>query len=113
MLRNANTTEKLVLASDAPAAATAAVVTLAATTGQMWVIRAIHFSYDAAPAAGTGSLIITENGTPKYTLYTTAAGAGPVPLPDNGMQFASGAVVVVTLASGAGTVKGALNGWSQ
>ena len=111
MLRNANTGEKLVLASDAPAAATAAVVTLAATTGQMWVIRAIHFSYDAAPAAG--SLIITENGTPKYTLYITAAGAGPVPLPDNGMQFASGAEVVVTLASGAGTVKGALNVWSQ
>jgi len=84
-----------------PAAATAAVVTVAAPGAKRrTVICLIAYSYSEAPAAGTGLLTITDGGTTIAVFSITAAGPGFVvcEIPAN-----VNSEVVATLASGGGT----------
>lgn len=93
-------------AHHAPAAATAAVVTLtpsAATKGI--VLSRVGWSYSAAPTAG--SLTISWNDGSARTRKWLISGAGPGsvswPVP---LRFPANVAVTVTLASGAGAVVG-------
>ena len=90
---------------DTPAAATAAVVTIAAPgAGYRTVIKQIEWSYNAAPTGG--NLTITSGGTPIMNFDITAAGPAALvaDIPANNANEA----MVVTLASGAGAVVGKL-----
>lgn len=87
-----------------PAAATAATVTLsAASAGRQF--RYIYWSYSAAPTGG--QLSITNGGTEVFKLHITAGGPGFIPFPGTDVGSA-GSAVVVTLASGGGSVEGTL-----
>lgn len=96
-------TANALIDSHFPAAATAAVVTLAAIEFKRRVVARIVWSYSAAPTGG--KLTITGEGT-TFEFDITAAGPGSLPLCYVG---AENTAVVVTLASGGGTVVGKLN----
>ncbi len=90
-----------------PAAATAAVVTVAADSARGIVLSQIHCAYSATP---TGGNIKVEDGSGNTVFSMPLAGAGPhqidfVP-PLIGTKNTA---LIVTLASGAGAVVGALN----
>jgi len=87
-----------------PAAATPAVVTLAATTGVRHIIHNIQWSYSAAPTGGR--LTVVQGSTTILDLDITAAGPGGYNFTLTG---AMSAAIVVTLASGAGAVVGKVN----
>lgn len=92
--------------TDLPAAATAAVVTIAAPgAGFRTVIRHIEWSYSAAPTGGR--LTITSGATTINDFDIIAGGPGAlvVDIPANLANEA----MVVTLASGGGVVVGKLN----
>jgi hypothetical protein len=87
-----------------PNAATAAVITLNATSaGRQF--RYIYWSYSATPTGG--QLSITNGGTEVFKLHITAGGPGFIPFPGTAVGT-DGAAVVVTLASGGGSVEGTL-----
>lgn len=90
-----------------PSAATAAVVTYAAVSGQYHVIRGIAFSYSATP---TGGRLTVEDvsGTVIYDQDVTAAGPVNVVFPLPLRSAAVNTALIVTLASGAGAVVGKL-----
>lgn len=90
--------------NSAPSSNTAAVISLAATTGKRWAIYQIEVSYAQLPTNGV--LTITESGGEKYRLFITTAGAAPIV---SGRLFTSGAGVVVTLSAGGAGVSGAIN----
>lgn len=90
-------------ASHFPAAATAAVVTVAAVANRKHVACRVIWSYSAAPTGG--KLTITGNGiTLEFDI--TASGPGSLPLT---YVCTENTALVVTLASGAGAVVGKLN----
>jgi hypothetical protein len=89
----------------APAANTAAVVTLAAAAGQAHVLAGVVSSYDAAPTGGT---LTIADGTTTLAWSVTAAGPAPVTFPVP-LRFAVGAQVTVTLAAGGSGVTGKLS----
>jgi hypothetical protein len=91
----------------APAADTAAVVTLAAAgEGVSHVITGIYFGYDDTPTGG--SLTVTDGGSTVFQIPVTAAGAGFIPF-DPPLKGTANSEVVVTLAAGGGSVSGAVN----
>lgn len=87
-----------------PAAATAAVITLAAVANRQHAIHDIHYSYDATPTGG--NILITDDGTTVFDLDIPAAGEKHLPI---GLRGDFGAAVVITLASGGGAVQGKLH----
>ena len=91
-----------VSASDQPAAATAAVATLA--NGKNYRIDGLMawWSYDTTPTGG--KLTIKRGTTTLLELTIPAAGAGSTSL--EGLQTAKDETLSATLASGAGTVVG-------
>ncbi len=92
----------------APAQATAGVVTFgAAGAGQKHVIRGVAYSYDTTPTGG--SLIITDAGTTVLSLAIPAAGEKWVTFPVPIKSAAANTAMVLTLASGAGSVIGKIN----
>jgi hypothetical protein len=88
----------------APAAATAAVVTYAAVARQKHVISGVAWSYSAAPTGG--NLLVTDAGATVFSLDITAAGPGFFIFPYPKRSAAANTALVITLASGAGTVVG-------
>lgn len=92
----------------APAAATAAVITLAANTGVAHEIEMLAWSYDAAPTGGNLK-VESPSGTTLFEFDITAAGPGFIPLSGSCLKGASGSAMIITLASGAGAVSGIVN----
>jgi hypothetical protein len=90
---------------DAPAANTAASVSIAADSKEHWVIESVDFSYDATPSGG--SITITSGGTTIYKMAITSAGAYRREF-ENGLKATKGEAVVVTLAAGGAGVSGTL-----
>lgn len=88
-----------------PAAATAAVVTLAADPNETHVIDDIWWSYSASPTGG--EVHITIGGVEVYSILVTQAGPGHIQM--NGFHGAKGLAVVVTVPSGGGAVVGTVN----
>src|SRR5574343_1981113 len=91
----------------APAAATAAVLTFAATAGKRWVLNGVEWSYDADP---TGGSLKVENGagTTVFQVAITKGGPGYIKF-EPPIVGSNNTAVVVTLASGAGAVVGKVN----
>lgn len=87
-----------------PAAATAAVVTLAAATGKRHHVTAIVWSYSAAPTGGR--LTVAFGATTVLDITITAAGPGSLSFPSPLRNPDANEAVTVTLASGAGAVEG-------
>jgi hypothetical protein len=86
---------------------TAVVITIAAVAGQSVRLNALSAAYTGAPAGG--SITITSNAVTLYQgpfLATTLAG---IPLPDGGLEGASGFSMVITLAAAGAAVVGSLN----
>lgn len=95
----------------APAANTAAVATLAAKGDRRHVVRAVHWSLSADPAAPI-ALTIASAGVPTYTAYVSKGGPGVLDFGPNGYEGADGVGVVVTLPAAGGTTTGAVNVFS-
>lgn len=104
-----NMLAKLITATHFPAAATAAVVTIAADSEQAWCLRRISASYSAAPTAGR--LTVVAGSTTLLDIDITAAGPFVLDLDQENVltNNTKNEAVVVTLASGGGTVVGKLN----
>jgi hypothetical protein len=91
-------------ATHAPAAATAAVVTIPAVENRRIRIKSINWSYSAAPTGG--ALTVVSDSVTLLSIAISAAG--------NGVSYASYVApenksMVITLASGAGAVVGILS----
>lgn len=99
----------------APSAATAAVVTYAAEAGKKHCISGVAWSYSAAPTGG--NLKIEDvSGTTIFSIDITAAGPGIITFPIPKKSAAVNTAMIVTLASGAGSVVGklsVLNHWTE
>ncbi len=112
-----NATPPLKLAAgnnSAPVAATAAVVTLAADPIRPNVVKQIFYSYGATPSGGALQI---EDGSGTIVwgpMPIGVAGLGTVNF-DPPLAGTVNTALIVTLASGAGSVVGALyvNGWKQ
>jgi hypothetical protein len=91
----------------APAAATAAVLTFAAVEGKRYVLRGVEWSYSATP---TGGNIKVENGSgvTVFNADVPAAGANSIVF-EPPIVGSPNTALVVTLASGAGSVVGKVN----
>ena len=89
----------------APAANTAAVITLAASPGFHHVIHAIQWSYSGT-APTTGRLTIAVNAVTKWDVDVTALGPGGFQVTIAG---AANQAVVVTLAAGGAGATGKVN----
>jgi hypothetical protein len=98
--------------ANAPAANTAAVVTLAGVGGQSWTIAGIYWSYDGNPTGG--QLTIDIGGVTAFTEYVTSRGPGFFPFTPP-MQVTAGAAVVITLAAAGAAVSGSVNvhAWTE
>lgn len=105
----------------APAADTAAIVTIAADADQFWVLSSIHYGYDKAPG-GAETLTVAFGGVTKFTAYIPndikAAGPHPILLPEGGLfnpsttapnEGVKNEAMVVTLSAATGTCKGSVN----
>lgn len=91
----------------APAAATAAVVTLAADASRPNILSQIHCGYTATP---TGGAITVEDGAGTTVWSLPLAGAGPYQFDfDPPLCGTRNTAMIITLASGAGAVVGTLN----
>lgn len=92
----------------APADNTAAVITLAATTGVVHVVDWITCCYDATPAADK-SLLVSIGGATIYELDIIAA--GPLHLDFGGCPFegAAGEAIVITLEAAGAACGGQVN----
>ena len=91
----------------APAADTAAVVTLTpADANELFVVDEIAWSYTAAPVAGRLTIVI--GGVTVLDLDITTGGPGPI-ITRRGYVGKPGQTIVVTLAAGGGTTVGKLN----
>lgn len=91
------------VAAQKPAAATAAVATMSASTdGTRWVLYGVTWSYLGAP---TGGKLTIAWGSDSEVYHITAGGPGILsfPIPK---RFPPNTEVVITLASGGGAVEG-------
>jgi hypothetical protein len=109
-----NSIAKINTASHFPAAATAAVVTIAAvadsgTTKTIHCVRRISCSYNAAPTGGR--LTVVAGSTTLMDIDITASGPLVIDFDQDNLltNNTSNEAVVVTLASGAGAVVGKLS----
>ena len=91
----------------APAANTAAVVTMAADASRGNVIAGIHCSYTATP---TGGAVQIEDGAGTVVWKQYLAGAGPHEFTfDPPRSFSKNTATIVTLAAGGAGISGALD----
>lgn len=88
----------------APAAATAAVITLTAVADRRRVIHNIQWSYSETPTGGL--LTITDGGTTVWQIGIPSGGPGGFQLVIPG---GINSEMVITLASGGGTCVGKVN----
>ena len=88
----------------APAANTAAVVTLAAETGLSQGLRGVAWSYEATPAGG--NLKVEDDNITVFSVDITAAGPGFLPLC---LRSSPGKLLRVTLSAGGSGVSGKVN----
>lgn len=98
----------------APSAATAAVVTYAATGQGRHTIQGLAWSYSATPSGGNITIADSNFGT-VLNLDIPTAGVGTLFFP-NPLSGDNGASLTITLASGGGTVVGKLTvfgEWNQ
>jgi hypothetical protein len=95
------------LKTHAPAAATAAVITLAADASQFHVLDWVAWSYDDTPTAGL--LTITIAGTTVFSASITDKGPGIFNFYHPFYTITKNQAMVITLASGGGSVSGKLN----
>ena len=93
----------------APAADTAAIITLAAAAGVRNVVDKIFGSYSAAPTGGSLTIAITVAGT-AVSMVAAITAAGPFdfdfPVP---LQGDENTAITITLAAPGGAVAGSLN----
>lgn len=98
----------------APAAATAAVVTYAADASAAHIVSGIAWSYSAAPTGG--NLKIEDGaGNTVFSIDITAAGPGYIYF-EPAKKGTLNTAMIVTLASGAGSVVGkvsVINHWTE
>lgn len=92
--------------AQAPAANTAAVITLVAVPEQRQKLRFVAWSYSAAPTGGALTITGLEGGA-TWEVAITAAGPGAMIMPQ--LTGRVNTDVVITLATGGGTVVGRLN----
>lgn len=92
---------------DTPAANTAAVVTLAAVAGQRHRITAIAYSYTAAPAGGT--LTVVDGATPLIDIDVTSSGEVWAVLPPGGLVGTANTAMTITLTAGGAGISGKLS----
>ena len=89
----------------APAANTAAIVTLSAVVAKKHYLPRVVWSYDAVPTGG--GLTVTDDGDTVFSISIPADGPGFVPL---GIESGtSNTDMVVTLAAGGAAVTGKVN----
>jgi hypothetical protein len=98
--------------ADAPAANTAAVVTLPGIGGQSWTVAGIYWSYDDDPTGG--QLTLDIGGVTAFTEYITSGGPGFFPFTPP-IQVTAGAAVVITLAAGGAGISGSVSthAWTE
>jgi hypothetical protein len=89
------------------AANNAVVVTVNGVAGLTQRLAALSWSYSAAPAGG--SLTVVVNAVTVVQLDITAAGPGSLPLAQGGLICQAGQNVVVTLAAAGAAVIGRVN----
>ena len=90
-----------------PAAATAAVITIAAVAAKQHNIDCVVWSYSAAPTGG--NLKVEDGaGVTVFSMDITSAGAGFIPF-NPLMRGSVNTAMIVTLASGGGSVVGKVN----
>ena len=98
-----------VFARHYPAANTAAVITIAASSEQYWALDWAMWSYSEEPTAGR--LTVAIGGTTYLDIDITSAGPGPLRFdpPVYNPAFTKGEAMVITLAAGGGTCVGKLS----
>lgn len=94
----------------APAADTAAIVTIAADAAEAWVIKKIIFSLSAAFTAVT-KLNVTFGGVEKFAVDVSIGGVGPytIDLSPGLWNRTKNEAAVVTLAADSGGDSGSVN----
>jgi len=109
MRTNVNPTAAVVPKAHAPAANTAAIITLAAAAGVRHVVDKIFGGYLATPTAGSLTIAITVQGT-AVSMVLPITSAGPLVLNcDPPLQGDVNTAITITLAAGSGTVVGKIN----
>lgn len=91
-----------------PSSATAAVITIPASTGVAHEIEMLAWSYDDTPTGGNLK-IESPSGTKIFEVDITAGGPGFIPLSGSCIKGAESQALIITLASGAGSVSGIVN----
>jgi len=91
---------------NAPAQATAAVITYAADPLRRHCIGALYWSYSAAPTGGSIKVEDVSGTVVFGPLAITAAGPGYIPIDPPLCNNVVNTALIVTLASGAGSVVG-------
>lgn len=91
-------------ASATAAVNTAVVVTIAAVAGQAVRLTSLAVSYNAAPTAGSVTVVV--NAVTILQLDISAAGPSAVPLPPGGLECQAGQSCVITLAAAGAAVAG-------
>jgi len=94
-------------ASHSPAAATDAVVTLAATTSTQHVLHSISWGLTEAASAAISLAVTGLSGSGTWALAIKGAGTGQHVF-DPPLAGVHGGAVVVTLPSGGGSAKGSV-----
>lgn len=96
--------DSILSAIHVPAAATAAVITLAAVAGKKHWLHSIQWSYSADPTGGR--LTVVTGVTTRFDVDITTGGPGGFSLE---IVADENEAMVITLASGAGAVVGKIN----
>lgn len=91
----------------APTSNTAAVCTLTGAASMSWIVRAIRYSYTAAPTGGSLTVAWADGGTNYSEILYISAG-GPNSIPMNDRRFPQGATVTITLAAGGSGISGSV-----
>ena len=91
----------------------AAVVTLAANTTKPIVLGQIHYSYSAAPAAGS-TLKVEDGSTTVFEVHVTAAGPGSFTF-DPPLAGTKNTAMTITLSDPGGSIIGKVtaNAWLE
>ena len=114
MQTNVNPVATVVPKTHAPAAATAAVITLAAAAGVRHVVDMIFASYSEDPATGSLTIASTVNGTAVSQAIHFIESDRQVVLNFNPpLQGDENTAITITLASGGGTCVGLLNAMTR
>ena len=97
----------------APAANTAAIITLVATASVRHVVDLVTGGYDNTPTAGSLTIACTVQGTAVSQVMPITQGGGFVLRFDPPLQADENTAVTITLAAGGGVVVGKLNAMTR